>query len=39
VVKRPPDQHEIPGPAPSFTLSGKAAHFSVYVKKGMNDTE
>lgn len=37
VVKRPPDQREIPGPSPTFVLSGKAAHFSIYVNGGMND--
>jgi 16S rRNA (guanine1516-N2)-methyltransferase len=36
VVKRPPDQAEIAGPPPSFTLSGKATHFSIYVNSGFS---
>jgi 16S rRNA (guanine1516-N2)-methyltransferase len=36
VVKRPPGQTEIAGPPPSFTLSGKAAHFSIYVNSGFS---
>jgi 16S rRNA (guanine1516-N2)-methyltransferase len=38
VVKRPPDRAEIAGPLPSFTLSGKAAHFSVYVNSSFSST-
>jgi 16S rRNA (guanine1516-N2)-methyltransferase len=34
VVKRPPDQAEIAGPPPTFTLGGKATHFSIYVNSG-----
>ena len=37
VVKRPPDQSDIAGPKPSFTLEGKAAHFSIYVIRAMSD--
>jgi 16S rRNA (guanine1516-N2)-methyltransferase len=36
VVKRPPDQAEIAGPSPTFTLGGKATHFSIYVKGAMS---
>jgi 16S rRNA (guanine1516-N2)-methyltransferase len=36
VVKRPPGNHLLPGPAPAFTLGGKASHFSVYTNKSLS---
>jgi 16S rRNA (guanine1516-N2)-methyltransferase len=36
VVKRPPGNHQLPGPEPAFTISGKASHFSVYTNKSLS---
>jgi 16S rRNA (guanine1516-N2)-methyltransferase len=36
VVKRPPGNHQLPGPEPAFTITGKASHFSVYTNKSLS---
>lgn len=38
VVKRPPNQPDITGFSPDFCITGKAAHFAVYVKSSFSST-
>jgi len=38
VVKRPPDQPDIADFSPDFCITGKAAHFAIYVRSSFSST-